>query len=117
MNRWNDLLVRRFATTSVIVNFDVEKHLLNGVLESADCKLDPETNWSVKVFEVWKININYTVLQEKLQQYVRSRLSKHAYPKEIEFVSSLPKTSSGKIQCNLLKQQEIAKQDVFEKVS
>ena len=37
-------------------------------------------------------------------------LSKHAYPKEIEFVSDLPKTSSGKIQRNLLKkQQEIAK--------
>jgi acetyl-CoA synthetase len=48
-------------------------------------------------------------LDSKLQAYVRSRLSKHAYPKEIEFVESLPKTSSGKIQRNLLKQQEVAK--------
>ncbi|KAB0591750.1 AMP-binding enzyme, partial [Cupriavidus gilardii] len=39
----------------------------------------------------------------------RNRLSRHAYPKEIEFVDSLPKTTSGKIQRGLLKQQEIAK--------
>ena len=45
----------------------------------------------------------------QLQDYVRSRLSKHSYPREIEFVERLPKTSSGKIQRNLLKQQEIAK--------
>ncbi|MDB0197746.1 AMP-binding protein, partial [Acinetobacter baumannii] len=48
-------------------------------------------------------------LKDKLQQYVRNRLSRHAYPKEIEFVDSLPKTTSGKIQRGLLKQQEIAK--------
>ena len=55
-------------------------------------------------------------LNHKLQDYVRSRLSKHAYPKEIEFVSELPKTSSGKIQRNLLKQQEIAKAQGIQKV-
>ena len=53
---------------------------------------------------------------QKLQDYVRSRLSKHAYPKEIEFVQNLPKTSSGKIQRNLLKQQEIAKAENLPKV-
>ena len=35
-------------------------------------------------------------LNRKLQEYVRSRLSKHAYPKEIEFVAGLPKTSVAK---------------------
>ena len=101
--------------------FDVESTLLEceEVLESAVIgKPDPERTEVVKAFVVLKNQYQpSTALQEKLQQYVRSRLSKHAYPKEIEFVSSLPKTSSGKIQCNLLKQQEIAKQDALKKVS
>lgn len=101
--------------------FDVESTLLEceEVLESAVIgKLDPERTEVVKAFVVLKNQYQpSTALQEKLQQYVRSRLSKHAYPKEIEFVSSLPKTSSGKIQRNLLKQQEIAKQNAFKKVS
>ncbi|MDM1717898.1 AMP-binding protein [Acinetobacter towneri] len=101
--------------------FDVESTLLEceEVLESAVIgKPDPERTEVVKAFVVLKNQYQpSTALQEKLQQYVRSRLSKHAYPKEIEFVSSLPKTSSGKIQRNLLKQQEIAKQNAFKKVS
>jgi acetyl-CoA synthetase len=36
-------------------------------------------------------------------------LSAHAYPREIEFVSALPKTPSGKIQRFLLRQQETEK--------
>ncbi|WP_180178701.1 AMP-binding protein [Acinetobacter sp. YH01013] len=101
--------------------FDVESTLLEceEVLESAVIgKPDPERTEVVKAFVVLKNQYQpSTALQEKLQKYVRSRLSKHAYPKEIEFVSSLPKTSSGKIQRNLLKQQEIAKQNAFKKVS
>ena len=36
-------------------------------------------------------------LASDLQSFARSRLSKHEYPREIEFVEELPKTSSGKI--------------------
>ncbi|WP_353141404.1 AMP-binding protein [Acinetobacter pragensis] len=93
--------------------FDVESTLLEceEVLESAVVgKPDPERTEIVKAFVVLKAQYPATAeLMQKLQDYVRSRLSKHAYPKEIEFVDSLPKTSSGKIQRNLLKQQEIAK--------
>ncbi|TCM61440.1 acetyl-CoA synthetase [Acinetobacter calcoaceticus] len=94
--------------------FDVESTLLEcaEVLESAVIgKPDPERTELVKAFVVLKSTIETTeALKTKLQEYVRARLSKHAYPREIEFVDSLPKTSSGKIQRNLLKQQEIAKQ-------
>ena len=93
--------------------FDVESTLLEctEVLESAVIgKPDPERTEIVKAFVILKPQFTASdVLSNKLQDYVRSRLSKHAYPKEIEFVDSLPKTSSGKIQRNLLKQQEIAK--------
>jgi len=93
--------------------FDVESTLLEciEVLESAVVgKPDPERTELVKAFVVLKPQyLASDTLSNKLQDYVRSRLSKHAYPREIEFVASLPKTSSGKIQRNLLKQQEIAK--------
>lgn len=96
--------------------FDVESTLLEceEVLESAVIgKPDPERTEIVKAFVVLKPQYQANEnLDQKLQQYVRSRLSKHAYPKEIEFVDCLPKTSSGKIQRNLLKQQEIALQQI-----
>ncbi len=89
------------------------------VLESAVVgKPDPERTEIVKAFVVLKSAYPATEdLMLKLQSYVRSRLSKHAYPKEIEFVTSLPKTSSGKIQRNLLKQQEVAKLQEMKRVS
>ena len=100
--------------------FDVESTLLEceQVLESAVIgKPDPERTEVVKAFVVLKPQFSASEeLSCKLQEYVRSRLSKHAYPKEIEFVESLPKTSSGKIQRNLLKQQEIAKMQGIQKV-
>lgn len=93
--------------------FDVESTLLEcaEVLESAVIgKPDPERTEIVKAFIVLKPQVvSSDELNAKLQNYVRSRLSKHSYPREIEFVESLPKTSSGKIQRNLLKQQEVAK--------
>ncbi|CAB1221283.1 AMP-binding protein [Acinetobacter bouvetii] len=101
--------------------FDVESTLLEcaEVLESAVIgKPDPERTEVVKAFVVLKPKFSASdELSHKLQEYVRSRLSKHAYPKEIEFVEGLPKTSSGKIQRNLLKQQEVAKMQGIQKVS
>ena len=37
-------------------------------------------------------------LAAELTEHVRGRLGKHAFPREITFVESLPKTPSGKIQ-------------------
>ncbi|MGR8947727.1 MAG: AMP-binding protein [Gammaproteobacteria bacterium] len=44
-------------------------------------------------------------LADELQQHVRNRLSTHAFPREIEFVTELPKTPSGKIQRFMLRQR------------
>ena len=94
--------------------FDVESTLLEceEVLESAVIgKPDPERTEIVKAFIVLKPQFEPSeALSMKLQTYVRSRLSKHSYPREIEFVEYLPKTSSGKIQRSLLKQQEISRE-------
>ena len=42
-------------------------------------------------------------LAEELRQYVRKRLSAHAYPREIEFMERLPRTPSGKLQRFILR--------------
>nr|MCH9669979.1 hypothetical protein [Gammaproteobacteria bacterium] len=44
-------------------------------------------------------------LAEELKQHVRTRLGKHAFPREIVFRESLPKTPSGKIQRFLLREE------------
>lgn len=38
------------------------------------------------------------IVKAEIQQLVRRRLSTHAYPREIDFVATLPKPPSGKIQ-------------------
>lgn len=42
-------------------------------------------------------------IAQQIKDLVRKRLSTHAYPREVEFVSELPKTPSGKIQRFLLR--------------
>ena len=42
-------------------------------------------------------------LAEEIKQYVKTNLSAHQYPREIQFLEELPKTPSGKIQRFLLK--------------
>jgi len=42
-------------------------------------------------------------LQEELKAWVKGRLSKHEYPREVEFLPDLPKTNTGKIIRRLLR--------------
>jgi acetyl-CoA synthetase len=95
--------------------FDVESALIEhgAVLESAVIgKPDPERTEIIKAFVVLKPGYGPDpALAEELRLHVRSRLSAHAYPREIAFVAELPKTPSGKIQRFLLRNQEIAQAD------
>ena len=93
--------------------FEVESCLIEhlAVAESAVVgKPDPERTELVKAFVVLRSGYTSTPeLATELEQFVKQRLSAHAYPREIEFVSALPKTPSGKIQRFLLRQQETEK--------
>jgi acetyl-CoA synthetase len=42
-------------------------------------------------------------LANELQDFARSRLSLHEYPRQIEFVESLPKTLAGKVNRKVLR--------------
>lgn len=48
-------------------------------------------------------------LGKEIQQFVKTRLSKHEYPREVEFIDELPKTPDGKLKRSVLKSMEIAK--------
>lgn len=95
--------------------FDVESALVEhpAVIETAVVgKPDPERTEIVKAFVVLDQRFQPTeTLAEELRQYVRHRLSAHAYPREIEFVEQLPKTPSGKLQRFILRNQERARTD------
>lgn len=94
--------------------FDVESALLEheAVIEAAVVGVpDPERTEVVKAFIILAKGLEPTAhLAEELSQFVKKRLSAHAYPRLVEFVAELPKTPSGKIQRFLLRNQEISKQ-------
>lgn len=48
-------------------------------------------------------------LKREIQEFIKTRLSKHEYPREIEFVNELPKTPDGKIKRKQLKEYEKTK--------
>lgn len=54
-------------------------------------------------------------LAEELKQHVKNMIAPYKYPQEIEFVSELPKTSSGKILRRELRRTECEKQGVAER--
>jgi acetyl-CoA synthetase len=90
--------------------FDVESALIEhpAVIEAAVIgKPDPERTELVKAFVVLAQNFEPSdALAEELSQYVKRRLSAHAYPREVAFVEQLPKTPSGKLQRFLLRNAE-----------
>jgi len=91
--------------------FEVESCLIEhpAVAESAVIgKPDSERTELVKAYVVLRPgNAPTPELTTELEQFVKQRLSAHAYPREIEFVDALPKTPSGKIQRFLLRQQAV----------
>ena len=46
------------------------------------------------------------VLREELQSHVKQRLAKYEYPRELEFVEELPRTTTGKVRRQSLRERE-----------
>jgi len=64
---------------------------------------NPERGQIVKAF-IEAIEPETEQLKEDLQNLVREKLSRHEYPREIQFVKSFPRTESGKIKRAQVKQ-------------
>jgi acetyl-CoA synthetase len=71
---------------------------------------DPIRGEVVKAFVQLREGLDPTPeLARELQEYVRSRLSAHEYPREIEFIDAVPTTSNGKVKRGELRQLERAR--------
>jgi len=79
--------------------FEVEATLVqhSAVLEAAVIGVPDENGLTrVKAYVVLKEGADLT--SEALQLFVKERLAPYKYPRQIEFISELPKTATGKIQ-------------------
>lgn len=72
----------------------------NAVANAAVIGVDDEVRGQiVKAFIVTKTGVNpEDSLASEIKQYVRDNLAKYQYPRSIEFIDELPKTTTGKIQ-------------------
>ena len=71
---------------------------------------DPVRTETVKAFVVLKQGqAGSPALAAALQQHVKTRLAAHEYPREVEFVESLPLTATGKIMRRELRAREAEK--------
>lgn len=91
--------------------FEVESCLIehSAVAEAAVIgKPDENKGEIVKAYVVLHPSYEPTdSLGEELSLFVKTKLSKHQYPREIEFIRELPKTPSGKIQRFILKKERL----------
>lgn len=89
--------------------FDVESVLVShpAVAEAAAVgKPDPRRGQVIKAYVVLRSGQSGSPeLQAALQTMVQERVGKHAWPREVDFVTALPRTESGKIQRALLRRQ------------
>jgi acetyl-CoA synthetase len=74
---------------------------------------DPVRGEIVKAFIVLKPDVSPNkALHEEIQNFVKTRLAAHEYPREIEFVKELPMTTTGKIMRRELRKMDIEKKGV-----
>ena len=68
---------------------------------------DPVRTESIKAFLVLADGYAPTpALEGEIRDFIRARLARHEYPREIEFVESLPTTTTGKIMRRELRERE-----------
>ncbi len=91
--------------------FEVESALVEhpAIIEAGVIgKPDPLRGEIIKAFVILKGNFTPSEeLKTDIQNFIKKRLAGHAYPREIEFVPTLPKTRSGKIARRVLKAKEL----------
>lgn len=74
---------------------------------------DPERGFIVKAFIVPAPNRKTNdELKKSLQEFVKARVAPYKYPRDVEFVSTLPRTETGKVQRFKLRQLELDRKRV-----
>ncbi|MCL6599170.1 MAG: acyl-CoA synthetase [Alicyclobacillus macrosporangiidus] len=83
------------------------------LMSAAVASPDPLRGEIVKLFVQLRPGWDATpALAREIQDWVKTRVGAHEYPREIEFVDSFPMTPSGKIQRHVLKRREYQRKGV-----
>jgi len=70
-------------------------------------RADEERGMIVKAFVVLKVDqVADVATKLMLQEFVKAHIAPYKYPRQIEFVASLPRTESGKLQRHRLRQMQ-----------
>jgi acetyl-CoA synthetase len=105
--RADDVIISAGWTMSAV---EIEDTLLRHplVLEAAAIGVpDAVRGQVVRAYLVCRTEGN-AALVETLQEFVRTRLSMHEYPRQIRFVDELPKTPAGKVNRRALREAAAA---------
>ena len=100
--RSDDVIISAGWTMSAV---EIENTLMKhpGVVEAAVIGVpDAVRGLVAKAFIV----ANGAVGQDEIASFMKSQLSRHEYPRQLEFVASLPKTPAGKVNRKALRDQE-----------
>lgn len=106
--RADDVIISAGWTMSAV---EIEDAILKhaSVLEAAAIGVpDAVRGQVVKAFVVLR-GAGSEELAREIQDLVRENLSRHEYPRQIEFVAELPKTPAGKVNRKVLRDQEAKK--------
>jgi acetyl-CoA synthetase len=105
--RVDDVIISSGWTISPVEIEDVlKKH--EAVKEVAVIGIpDKERGQIVKALIVPNGNYGGDALTKELQTFIKKRLSKHEYPKSIEYIDEIPKTESGKIRRKELRDRHL----------
>lgn len=106
--RADDVIISAGWTMSAV---EIEDALLKhpDIQEAACIGVPDETRGQVvKAFLTARRNGDAFIAE--IQSFVRERLSQHEYPRQVAFVSELPKTPAGKVNRKVLRDQEREKQ-------
>ena len=103
--RADDVIISAGWTMSAV---EIEDSILKhpAVLEAAAIGVpDALRGQVVKAFIVARVAGSDEITRE-IQDLVRTRLSQHEYPRQVEFVTELPKTPAGKINRKVLRERQ-----------
>ena len=100
--RADDVIISAGWTMSAV---EIEDTLLKhtDVAECAAIGVPDETRGQVVKAYIVSARVGSVEFVTEIQQFAQQRLSRHEYPRQVEFVTELPKTPAGKVNRNVLR--------------
>ena len=72
---------------------------------------DPNIGETIKAFVVLKREFREKITEREIIEWAKEHLAGYKYPRQVEFIKSLPRTTIGKIYRKKLREMELKKQE------